>query len=101
MKHIKNSIDLKELIEKNEVVIVDFYTSWCGPCKTIAPFFEKLSKEYPQIAVAKCDCENSDDVADGFGIKAIPTFIKFVNGKRDTVVNGCDKTKLIELFNGL
>lgn len=101
MKDIKNFSDFKELVENNEVVVIDFYTQWCGPCKTIAPFFEKLSKEYPHITTAKCDCENSNDVADGFGIKAIPTFIKFVNGKRDTVVNGCDKTKLMELFNGL
>ena len=101
MKHIKTLAELKELINKNEVVIVDFYTTWCGPCKIIGPIFEKLSKEYPSALAVKCDCEDSEDLVDSFGIKAIPTFIKFVNGKKDTVVNGPDKTKLLELFNGL
>lgn len=101
MKQIKSSNDLKRLIENNEVVIIDFYTSWCGPCKTIAPFFQKLSEEFPSIVTAKCDCEDSEDVSDSLGISSIPTFIKFVKGKRDSVVSGCDKTKIIEMFNGL
>jgi len=101
MQQIKTSEELKQLVNKNEIVIVDFYTSWCAPCKVITPFIEKLASEYLDITVVKCDCENSGDVLDAFGIKSIPTFIKFVNGKRESTVIGCDKTKIVELFNGL
>lgn len=101
MQQIKTSEELKQLLNKNEIVIIDFYTSWCTPCKVISPFIEKLASEFSHITVVKCDCENSEDLADALGIKSIPTFIKFVNGKRESNVIGCDKTKIMELFNGL
>lgn len=101
MKHITNHGDLREVLKSGETVIIDFYTKWCGPCKVIAPFFEQLEKEFPHIVFAKCDCENSEDVSDGLGVKSIPTFIKFVNGKKDSVISGADKNKLLELVNGL
>ena len=101
MKHIRNHKEFNDIISANEVVIIDFYTKWCGPCKVIAPFFEKLEKEFPHIAFVKCDCEDSEDLSDVLGVKSIPTFIKFVNGKKDTVVSGADKNKILELVNGL
>jgi thioredoxin 1 len=101
MRQIKTSDELGKVLKESETVIVDFYTTWCSPCQLITPFIENLASEFPHITVVKCDCENSEDITDTFGIKSIPTFIKFVKGRRETVVIGCDKTKILELFNGL
>jgi|UniRef100_A0A6C0KQB6 thioredoxin 1 len=101
MKHIKNQKDFDDIVRENEVVIIDFYTKWCGPCKAIAPFFEKLEKEFPHIVFVKCDCENSEDVSDTLGVKSIPTFIKFEKGVKTTVISGANKTELLGLVNGL
>jgi thiol-disulfide isomerase/thioredoxin len=68
---------------------------------TVAPFFENLAKEYTRIFLCKCDCEASNDLCDALGIKSIPTFIKYVNGKKDTVVNGVYHLELLEMVNGL
>jgi len=101
MKHIHNAQEFNDLISRNDVVIIDFYTKWCGPCKAVSPFFEKLQTEYPHITFVKCDCEDSDDLIDSLGITNIPTFIKFVKGKKETVITGADKNKILELVNGL
>jgi thioredoxin len=101
MKQIRNAQEFNNLINGSEVVIIDFFTKWCGPCKAVAPFFEKLQTEYPHITFAKCDCEDADDLIDTLGVKSIPTFMKFVNGKKEAVVTGADKNQILELVNGL
>ena len=101
MKQIKNLEEFNEFINKNETVIVDFFTSWCGPCKAISPFFESLEKEFTQIKLAKCNCEIAEDVAMKVEIRSIPVFVKYVNGKEVERVTGADKNKLVSLFNEL
>ena len=70
-------------IERNDVaVVVDFWAAWCGPCKMMAPAFEKAAAQMePGIRFAKLDTENERSVAGRFGIQGIPTIIIFKGGR--------------------
>ena len=71
------SENFNEVIENNDIVIIDFWAEWCGPCKQYAPIFEKLSNEYPDIVFAKVNTEEQRELAGYFQIQSIPTTIIF------------------------
>jgi thioredoxin 1 len=84
-------------------LVIDFWATWCGPCRMISPIISELAEEYDgRITVAKCDVEEADDVAMEFGIRNIPTIIFFKNGEIvDKVVGAVPKAKLKEKFEAL
>jgi thioredoxin 1 len=67
--------NFEELVSTNEVVLVDFWASWCGPCRTFAPIFEKVSEERPGIVFGKVDTEAQQALAASFNIMSIPTLM--------------------------
>ena len=71
------SENLDESIENNDILIIDFWAEWCGPCKMFGPVFEKASEQYPDIVFAKCNTEIQQQVAGSFGIRSIPTMAAF------------------------
>jgi len=78
MEYIElNSKNLDQTIKGNAILIIDFWAPWCGPCKMFGPIFEKASEKYPEIAFAKCNTQEQEQVAGSFGIKAIPTLAVF------------------------
>ena len=77
---VYTSEDLKP--EKlNGLTLVDFWATWCGPCRMVAPIVEELASETPDVTFAKVDVDENPDVAMGLGITSIPTLILFKNGK--------------------
>lgn len=69
-----------ETIENNELVILDFWAEWCGPCKAYGPVYERVSDEFPDVVFGKIDTEDQQQLAEMFGIRSIPTTIVFKEG---------------------
>ena len=71
-----------EVLNKNKVVLVDFWAEWCGPCRMIAPMIEELANEYDGKAViGKLDVDNNQESSVKFGVRSIPTLLLFKNGE--------------------
>ena len=87
----------------NLPLVVDFWATWCGPCRMIAPMIEELAADFDgQIVVGKCDVEENDDLAAEFGIRNIPTILFFKNGEIvDKLIGAQPKAKLEEKFKAL
>ena len=69
--------NFEQTISGNDMIIVDFWASWCGPCKTFAPIFEKVSEQFPDIVFAKVETDQEQELASSFQIRSIPTLMIF------------------------
>jgi len=67
----------EETIEKNEIVIVDFWAEWCGPCKSFSPIYDAVSEKHEDIVFGKIDTEAEQELAGHFQIRSIPTLMIF------------------------
>ncbi len=67
----------EDTILENDVVLVDFWAEWCGPCKMFAPTYETVSEKFPNIVFAKVDTEDQQELAGYFQIRSIPTLMAF------------------------
>jgi len=69
--------NFEETIEKNDIVIVDFWAEWCGPCKSFSPIYEEVSEKYEDIVFGKIDTEAEQELGGHFQIRSIPTLMIF------------------------
>ena len=77
-----NADTFRDAIDDNDIVLVDFWADWCGPCKSFAPVYEDVSAEHEDVVFAKVDTESEQELAAAFGIRSIPTLMAF----RDNVM---------------
>lgn len=66
-----------QIIDNNEIVILDFWAEWCGPCKAYGPVFERVSEQYPDVVFGKINTEEEPELGRLFNIRSIPTTIAF------------------------
>lgn len=66
-----------ETIGGNDIVLIDFWAAWCGPCRAFGPVFEGASESHPDVVFAKVDTEDQQELAGMFGITSIPTLVAF------------------------
>jgi thioredoxin 1 len=86
----------KEVLEAEKPTFVDFWASWCGPCKMLGPIFEELSGEYSgKVKFAKVNVDENPKIPANYGVRGIPTLIMFKGGKVvDQVVGAVPKSQL-------
>jgi thioredoxin len=78
MATIAMTIDnFEDTILNNDIVLIDFWADWCGPCKAFGPVFERVSEKHPDMVFAKVDTESEQEIAAQFGIRSIPTLAIF------------------------
>ena len=75
------SHDFDQKKSENELLLVDFWAEWCGPCKSMHPIFSRMAKKYKSVRFARVNVDNAQDIAMRYGVQSIPTFIMFKNGE--------------------
>ena len=75
-----NAEDFESTITDNDIVLVDFWAEWCGPCKRFGPIYEKTSEEYEGVVFAKLDTDANQELSGQLGIEGIPTLMAFREG---------------------
>ncbi|MDG1538169.1 MAG: thioredoxin [Candidatus Poseidoniaceae archaeon] len=72
--------EFADTVENNEIVLLDFWAEWCGPCKAYGPVYERVSEDFPDVVFAKIDTEAEPQLAQAFNVRSIPTTIAFKEG---------------------
>lgn len=95
--------NFEELKNGSLPLVIDFWATWCGPCKMIAPIIGQLAEEYDgKLVVGKCDVEECEDIAMELGIRNVPTILFFKGGEVvDKFVGAGNKAKINEKFQAL
>ena len=100
MAKIINTSQFRESVEKNSgVVVVDFFATWCGPCKMLAPVLEEVQDEMKNVKIVKIDIDENPNVATEYGVKNIPTIKVFKAGAEVTTnVGFLPKGALVDMI---
>lgn len=101
MSQVLSSAEFKsKVLEGEGKALVDFFATWCGPCRMIAPAIEEIAQEKAgELAVYKVDIDQSPDIAQQFGIRGVPTLVVFENGKPvNQMVGAQPKAQILQMI---
>lgn len=80
MLFVNNDNFKQEVLESTQLVVVDFYADWCGPCQMLKPILEEISEEREDVKIVKVNVDDARELSEKFGIFSIPTVLFFKNG---------------------
>lgn len=101
MEYIFDESNFKqEVLESDKPVLVDFFATWCGPCKMMSPVIAQLAEERTDIKVGKLDIDNSINIAQQYRVMSVPSFLLFKNGQvAGKVIGAVPRAELEEMIN--
>lgn len=89
----------KEIVKADKPVLVDFWASWCGPCRMLSPTIDEIAEEHPEIKVCKINIDDEAELAIRHGVMSVPTLMIFKNGKiAQTAVGVRPKDEILDLL---
>merc|ERR1712224_1132340 len=94
VQEVKTLAEYNQILGDNQYVCVDYFATWCGPCRMIAPKIEEFEKTYSNVKFIKVDVDQATEVAEKEGISAMPTFKYFANGEKSGEVVGASESKI-------
>jgi thioredoxin 1 len=97
---VKVITDITE-IPQDKKVIIDFFADWCGPCKRIAPVFVELAEKFPNVVFLKVNVDEAEELAQGFEITSLPTFVFLHNGNIFHKMEGANLNEVITTLEQL
>lgn len=100
---VVNEAEFKTAIEDNEILLVDMYAEWCGPCKMLAPVLEDIALKYnTNVKIIKVDVDKEPEIAEKYNVRSVPTVLFFYNGAlKQTLVGFQPKDRFIKLLEPL
>jgi len=103
MSKIASVANFADMLDDDKLVIVDFWATWCGPCRMLSPTVEDISEEMADVvSVVKCNVDDCEELAYRYGIRNIPTLLFFKGGEIvDRTVGVIPKSELVEKINSL
>lgn len=102
IKDIKTDEYFEEVVNTSGLVLVDFWATWCGPCRMVAPILEQLSEEYAgKLKIVKVNADEESELLDRFAISSIPTILVYNNGEVvRTIVGAKPKPGILKELEG-
>ena len=89
-----------EIIKSDKPVLLDFYASWCGPCRMILPIVDEIAKENPQFNVVKVNIDEHPELVEMFDVMSVPTLVVMKNGQITNRATGArPKARILELLS--
>lgn len=101
--HINSDEYFKKILNEHDKIIVKFATTWCGPCRIIAPFYGEIanSQKYKPIKFVEVDAEQLPEITKLYNIASVPAFVALYHGKKIDSFVGSNKKSIIDLTNNL
>ena len=103
MSQVVTNTNISEILASDKPVMIDFWATWCGPCRMLAPTVDDIAKEYDgRVVVAKCNVDDADDVAMQFRIRNIPTLMFFKGGEMvNRLVGAVPKQEITAILDSI